>query len=113
MREGDAKSTIDQLNQRLAQMRGQGATNKEEGKWASIENFDLMSVQGSVLFESGKSDLTGGGKSKLQQIASEIRSRYTDRDIYVFGFTDDQPIKKSKWKDRSEERRVGKECRSR
>lgn len=99
MREGDAKSTIDQLNQRLAQMRGQGATNKEEGKWASFENFDMMSVQGSVLFDSGKSDLTGGGKSKLQQIASEIRSRYNDRDIYVFGFTDDQPIKKSKWKD--------------
>ena len=99
MREGDAKSTIDQLNQRLAQMRGQGATNKKDGEWVTFNDFDMMNVPGSVLFEAGKSDLTGGGKSKLQQIASEIRSRYADRDIYVFGHTDDQPIKKSKWKD--------------
>ncbi|HUN79874.1 MAG TPA: OmpA family protein [Phycisphaerae bacterium] len=99
MREGDAKSTIDQLNQKLASMRGQGATVKKDGEWTSFDNFDLMTVQGSVLFDSGKADLTGGGKSKLQQIASEIRSRFPDRDIYVFGHTDDQPIKRSKWKD--------------
>ena len=99
MREGDAKSTIDQLNQRLAQLRGQGAGNKKDGEWVTFNDFDMLNVPGSVLFESGKSDLTGGGKTKLQQIASEIHGRFPDRDIYVFGHTDDQPIKKSKWKD--------------
>lgn len=99
MREGDAKSTIDQLNQKLAQLRATGAGNKKDGEWVTFNNFDMLNVPGSVLFESGKADLTASGKAKLQQIASQIRGQYGDRDIYVFGHTDDQPIKKSKWKD--------------
>jgi flagellar motor protein MotB len=98
VRENDAKGTIDQLNQRLAQMRDQGAKAKD-GEWTTFNNFDMMNVPGSVLFESGKAELTSGGRSKLQQIASDIRARYGDRDIYVFGHTDDQPIRKSKWRD--------------
>ncbi len=98
VREGDAKGTIDQLNRALAEARNAGSKVKE-GEWTAFNNFDFLSVPGSVLFESGKADLTASGRAKLQQIASELRSRFADRDIYVFGHTDDQPIKKSKWKD--------------
>lgn len=98
VRENDAKGTIDQLNKAMADARA-GGRKIEDGKWASFDNFDMMSVPGSVLFESGKADLTAGGRAKIQQIASEIQSRFGDRDVYVFGFTDDQPIKRSKWKD--------------
>lgn len=98
VRENDAKGTIDQLNRALAE--GRAGTGKvKDGEWTTFSNFDMMSVPGSVLFESGKDTLTTGGKGKLQQIASDIKARYGDRDIYIFGHTDDQPIKKSKWKD--------------
>ncbi len=98
VRENDAKGTIDQLNKALADARA-GGRKIDDGAWHSFDNFDMMSVPGSVLFESGRAELTSGGRSKLQQIASDIRARYGDRDVYVFGHTDDQPIKKSKWKD--------------
>ncbi|MEK6643357.1 MAG: OmpA family protein [Planctomycetota bacterium] len=98
VREGDAKGTIDQLNRALAEARNAGSKAKD-GEWTAFNSFDFLSVPGSVLFEAGKADLTAGGRAKLQQIASELRSRFADRDIYVFGHTDDQPIKKSKWKD--------------
>ncbi len=96
VRQGDSQSTIDELNQQLAKLRaGQG----KEGDWVTMPSFDMISVPGSVLFDSGKADLTAAGRAKLAQISSDIRSRYSDRDIYVFGHTDNQPIRKSKWKD--------------
>lgn len=94
--QGDSQSTIDELNQQLAKLR---ANKGKEGEWVTMPSFDMISVPGSVLFDSGKAELTAAGRAKLAQIASDIRSRYSDRDIYVFGHTDDQPIRKSKWKD--------------
>lgn len=96
VRENDARDTIDSLNQQMAKLRSQQPT---EGQWATFSNFDMLSIQGSVLFDSGKADLTAQGRARLAQVASEIRSRFADRDIYIFGHTDDQPIRKSKWKD--------------
>ncbi|HKQ50472.1 MAG TPA: OmpA family protein [Phycisphaerae bacterium] len=96
VRENDSKSTIDELNQQLAKARADG---KNSEGWVTMPSFDMISVPGSVLFEAGKADLTSGGRAKLAQIASDIRAKYSDRDIFVFGHTDDQPIRKSKWKD--------------
>ena len=99
VRENDSKSTIDELNNQLSRMRADGGKIKGGEGWVTMGNFDMISIPGSVLFESGKADLTPAGRSKLGQLASDIRSKYSDRDIYVFGYTDDQPIRKSKWKD--------------
>ena len=99
-RDNDGRETIDQLNRELAKLRADGGKMKEaEGGWVSGTNFDFMSLPESVLFESGKATLTGDGRKKLAQVAADIRSRFGDRDVYVFGHTDAQPIKKSKWKD--------------
>lgn len=84
----------------MAKLRAEGS--KKTDGWITMPSFDMISVQGSILFESGKADLTAGGRAKLAQIASDIRAKYGDRDIFVFGHTDDQPIKKSKWKDNLE-----------
>ncbi len=96
VRDGDSQKTIDALSQELAKLR---ANRGKEGDWVTMPSFDMISVPGSVLFDSGKAELTAQGRAKLAQIASDIRSRYSDRDIYVFGHTDDEPIRKSKWKD--------------
>lgn len=98
VQQGDARKTIDELNQEMAKLRAQGGKTKE-GEWTTFKNFDMISVQGSVLFESGKADLTAGGRKTLAGLAADIKSRYADRDIYVVGHTDAEPIQKSKWKD--------------
>jgi len=67
--------------------------------WVNMPGFDMISIPGEVLFDSGKATLRPTGKSTLDKLASDIRSRYADRDIYVFGNTDDEPIRKSGWKD--------------
>jgi chemotaxis protein MotB len=62
----------------------------------------MIAIEGSVLFDSGKVKLKGEGPKVLDAIASTVASRYSDKDIMVFGHTDDAPIKKSGWKDNYE-----------
>lgn len=100
IRDNEARSTIDELNRELAQYRAAGGKpTKNTDGWITMPSFDMISVPGSVLFDSGKAVLTSRGRSTLAKIADDIRSRYSDRDIYVFGHTDNDPIRKSKWKD--------------
>ncbi len=96
-REGEARQTIDELNRELASLRAN--EGKQTDGWITMPSFDMISIPGSVLFASGKAELTSQGRGKLAEIASDIRARYADRDIYVFGHTDNEPIRKSKWKD--------------
>lgn len=104
---GENQSLRDQLaasQAELAKLRSQPpATGTRgdipEGQWVQMPGFDMLSISGEVLFDSGKSTLKPTGKTTLDRIASEIRSRYPDRDIFVFGHTDNEPIKRSGWKD--------------
>jgi len=99
VREGEAQATIDDLNQRLAQLRSETDKTKMVDGWISTPSFDMISIPGSVLFDSGKAKLRGPGRTTVQKLASDIRSRYLDRDIYVIGHTDNEPIRKSGWAD--------------
>lgn len=99
VREDDARKTIDDLNGQMAKIRAEGAKAKDTDGWTSFSGFDMISIPGEVLFDSGKADLKTSGRSTLDRLASDIRSRFPDRDIYVFGHTDNEPIAKSKWKD--------------
>ena len=112
-REEDARRTIDDLNSQLAMARSRPITpaptpivnttpvkpSTTADNWVTMPDFDMISIEGSVLFESGRADVRPQAKPTLDKLASAIRSRYNDRDIYVFGHTDNEPIKKSKWKD--------------
>ena len=51
------------------------------------------------MFKSGKVTLRRESKNVLSKIASEITGSFAGKDVYVFGHTDTDPIKKSKWKD--------------
>lgn len=112
-REEDARRAIDDLNSQLAMARSRPITptptpivtnipakpTTNSDGWVTMPDFDMISIEGSVLFESGRADVRPQAKSTLDRLASTIRNRYSDRDIYVFGHTDNEPIKKSKWKD--------------
>jgi flagellar motor protein MotB len=59
-------------------------------------------VPGDVLFASGKIDLKTDALRTLDRIAQVIQSEYRGNTIRVVGFTDTDPISKSKWKDNLE-----------
>ena len=67
--------------------------------WKGVPGGAMTSIPGSLLFDSGKAKLRTGAKATLDKIAQTIVSSFEGRDIYVFGHTDAQPIKRSKWRD--------------
>ncbi|QNN23943.1 OmpA family protein [Planctomycetales bacterium ZRK34] len=101
------------LESQVADLQGQMATpakaeaNSPFGGIGGIEVHGApgqiaVRVPGDVLFSPGKVDLKSTAKSTLQQIAGVIKSQYPDKVVRVEGYTDTDPIKKSKWKDNLE-----------
>lgn len=70
--------------------------------WQSIPGGAMISIEGTVLFDSGKDKLRTTAQGTLDSVAKVLREQYGDHDVYVFGHTDNQPIKKSGWKDNYE-----------
>ncbi len=70
--------------------------------WTAVPGGAMIAVEGSVLFGPGKAKLLGGATSDLSRIADAIRREYPNKDILVYGHTDNTPIKKSGWKDNLE-----------
>lgn len=84
----------------LESMRSQPASVPEG--WTAVPGGAMIAIEGSVLFDSGKTKLRTGAKSTLESIFDVLRSEYSDKDVMVYGHTDDDPIKKSGWADNYE-----------
>lgn len=56
-------------------------------------------IGSDVLFDAGKVTLKKASKGRLKKIADVIFSDYPDKEVWVVGYTDTDPIKKSGWKD--------------
>jgi len=54
-----------------------------------------------VLFSAGRATLTSGGRTRLGSIAATLKSKYPGLAVRVMGYTDSDPIVKTKklWKD--------------
>ena len=75
-------------------------TNLPAGVTARIEgNAVVLDIPGDVLFDSGKATLKNDAKKTLDQLAKAVKAQYAGKRISVEGFTDTDPIKKSKWSD--------------
>jgi len=61
----------------------------------------FASVGSDVLFSAGSATLTPAGKKELDRIASDIRSRHPGLTVRVVGYTDSDPIVRTKnlWQD--------------
>ena len=59
-------------------------------------------IPGDVLFASGKANLKQAAKRTLDQIASVIQREYRTNIVRINGYTDKDPIRRSKWKDNLE-----------
>ena len=57
----------------------------------------VVAIAGDVLFSSGKVEIRPGARKTLEQIARVLNSTYAANGIRVEGYTDTDPIKKSKW----------------
>ena len=70
-----------------------------EGVSTTVSGNEVtVSMQGDILFDSGRASLRGIAKKSLDQIASVIKSNYPDKRIVVVGHTDSDPIRKSGYK---------------
>jgi chemotaxis protein MotB len=98
-RNADA-AEIERLKRELAEARAK--QNEAPKDWQGVPGGAMTTVEGTLLFDSGKADLKPGAKQILSKIAATIQQEYPEREIYVFGHTDNDPIKHSKWKDNYE-----------
>jgi len=70
--------------------------------WESVPGGAMTSIEGTLLFDSGRAIIKPSGKQTLDQVAAVIGKKFPRYDIYVFGHTDSTPIQKSGWKDNYE-----------
>ncbi|HEX8876255.1 MAG TPA: OmpA family protein [Phycisphaerales bacterium] len=77
--------------------RGSGDFGSEVGVDQTREGTRLT-IAGDVLFASGQATLKDSAKKTLDKVANELKSsRYNQYSIRVDGYTDSDPIRKSKW----------------
>lgn len=97
---------VAQLQAQLAQRpQPAGRTGFEgiEGIEAEREAGGIaVRVPGDVLFPSGRAELRSASQKTLDQIAAVIKSQYPGNTIRIEGYTDTDPIRKSKWADNLE-----------
>jgi len=92
-----AQGEIDALNRQLAE-----APKPQElaaPGWTDTPSGAMIAIDSSVLFAPGKDTLRPEAQRTLDGIVSTLQGEYGDKDVIVFGHTDNQPILKSGWKD--------------
>lgn len=69
--------------------------------WQETATGAKVTLASDILFSAGRASLSKQGKTRLRQIAATIKVTYPDSIVRVYGFTDSDPIKKSKklWAD--------------
>jgi len=91
-----ARREADDLRQQLADI---PVPDQAAPGWTAVPGGAMIAIEGNVLFASGKASLRKDARRTLEAIASTVSGEYGDKDILVFGHTDDTPIRKSGWTD--------------
>jgi len=105
----DARQRYDECNRRLTASQGELnalATRLSEKPaeeaapgWTPVPGGAMIAIEDKILFAPGKVTLRNEARRILDSIASTVEGQYAEKDVMVFGHTDDQPIKKSGWDD--------------
>ncbi len=109
----DTKGKLEQENADLASalesMKAQGTVNDDgglngvsslsvPGAKLSMRGSDLIvEVAGDVLFDSGQTKIKSSAKRTLDRIAEVLQSEFAGNAVRIEGYTDTDPIRKSKW----------------
>lgn len=89
-RAADAGKSGDTASKDFAGIEGISATR--------VGNEVHVSIEGDVLFDSGKTSLRDTAKKSLDKMVAVLNDKYKGKFIRVAGFTDTDPIKKSNYK---------------
>ncbi len=92
----NANGELDELRFQLAAI---PADEPAAPGWTAVPGGAMIAIDGRVLFAVGQTVLRSEAKRTLDAVVSTLESQYADKDIFVFGHTDNQPIKKSGWDD--------------
>ncbi|MCK4625324.1 MAG: OmpA family protein [Phycisphaerae bacterium] len=69
--------------------------------WQETATGAKVTLASDILFSAGRATLSKQGAARLRQVAATIKATYPDSVVRVYGFTDSDPIKKTKklWAD--------------
>ena len=103
-RNRDLASQNDQLKLRNQQLESDITTVSTAPVVSTIGGFQaeirggeiVVNLPSDVLFDPGRDTLKSSAKTSLSAVASAIKSDYPSKPIRLIGFTDSDPIKKSK-----------------
>jgi len=94
------KATEDDLaSARTSSKRSKTNLEKEGGVYDPGRGTITVTLMNDVLFSSGQAKLKSSPKARLSRIADIIQRDHANKEVWVVGHTDTDPIKKSKWKD--------------
>lgn len=97
--DGRLLAALDEVSALQAQLAERPLQEEAAAGWTAVPGGAMIAIEGSILFAPGKVTLREEARRALDAIASTAQGEYADRDIFVFGHTDDRPIKKSGWTD--------------
>jgi chemotaxis protein MotB len=101
-----ARSDLESLNLAMSRQLDQAGSTADATGFEGIDGVGVsrsggeivVGIAGDVLFASGSADLRPEAKRSLDKVASVLKSRYNGQIVRVEGYTDTDPIRKSKWK---------------
>ena len=82
-------------------MADSGTANLDLPAGVTAENRNgtlVLTIEGDVLFDSGKASLKGDARKTLDKVSSEIRKKFPENQLRLVGFTDTDPIRRSGFK---------------
>jgi flagellar motor protein MotB len=105
----EKNSRIAELEGRLSQISAAPPAFNNSTRSPRAESYSTdrsgntrLTIAGDVLFDSGQATLKQSAKTKLNQIAAQIQRDYPGASVRVEGYTDTDPIRKSKWSSNEE-----------
>jgi len=77
------------------------APTRTASGWEQGAGGDRVTLSSDILFTSGSATLSPAGEKALTKIAGDLKNEYAGMRVRVYGYTDSDPIVKSKnqWKD--------------
>ncbi len=98
-----ARRRYEQAQQEISDLRALADQRPIQGEgWQTVPGGARIALASGILFDPGKTKIKSSARPILDRVASDIAGQYAVKEIFVFGHTDDTPIKKSGWKDNFE-----------
>ena len=97
---GQLQAALANLQTAQSQQRKAGGLEGDMGgEYDPVRGTVTVSLASDLFFDAGKVKLKSDPKNKLNRISQIINREHANKEVWVVGHTDKDPIKKSGWKD--------------